>query len=279
MAMVLSSTRCRHIGPLLLSAAIVASSRRGRFRLLPPTTAMSTSSSSSSSSVATNNNNCGGGSRSALIFLHGLGDSPAGWSSLEDDLPSIRERLGDVHYVFPPAPTIGLTINGGLKMPGWFDLYDWPIGISARDDKDGMLAAVEQIETTVETLEREMGIPPSRVVIGGFSQGGAVALVTAYHRRRGKVPFAGCVCLSGWLTLKDDLTTVTEDVANATPLFWGHGKWDDKVLFEQQAHGVGRLRELGMDVTDESYPMGHSSHPKELGAVAEFLERVLFTSR
>jgi predicted esterase len=164
-------------------------------------------------------------------------------------------------------------------MPGWFDLYDWPIGISARDDKDGMLAAVEQIETTVETLEREMGIPPSRVVIGGFSQGGAVALVTAYHRRRGKVPFAGCVCLSGWLTLKDDLTTVTEDVANATPLFWGHGKWDDKVLFEQQAHGVGRLRELGMDVTDESYPMGHSSHPKELGAVAEFLERVLFTSR
>ncbi len=165
-----------------------------------------------------------------------------------------------------------------LEMPGWFDLYDWPIGIDAKDDRDGMLAAVGQIEATVESLERDMGIPPSRVVVGGFSQGGAVALLAAYHRRRGKAPFAGCVCLSGWLTLKDDLITATEDVTK-TPLFWGHGTWDDKVLFEQQAHGVGRLRELGVDVTDESYPMGHSSHPKEMGALAEFLERVLFGSR
>ncbi len=166
------------------------------------------------------------------------------------------------------------------EMPGWFDLYDWPIGIKAKDDRGGKLAAVKQIEETVERLEREMGIPPSKIVVGGFSQGGAVALLTAYHRRGagGKVPFAGCVCLSGWLTLKDDLTSVTEEVASATPLFWGHGQWDDKVLYEQQAHGVGRLRELGVDVTDESYPMGHSSHPKEMRAVADFLERVLFPS-
>jgi len=59
----------------------------------------------------------------------------------------------------------------------------------------------------------------------------------------------------------------------------GHGQWDDKVLYEQQAHGVGVLRELGVDVTDESYPMGHSSHPKETRAVADFLERVLFPSK
>ncbi len=128
-------------------------------------------------------------------------------------------------------------------------------------------------------LEREMGIPPSRVVIGGFSQGGAVALLAAYHQRGrgGKIPFAGCVCLSGWLTLKGDLT-VTEEVARATPLFWGHGEWDDKVLFEQQAHGVGRLRELGVDVTDESYPIGHGTHPREILAVAAFLKRVLSPS-
>ena len=173
-------------------------------------------------------------------------------------------------------------------MPGWFDLYDWPIGIQAKDDREGKLAAVRQIEETVDRLEREMGIPPSRVVVGGFSQGGAVALLAAYHRRGGggadggggRVPFAGCVCLSGWLTLKDDIaTSVTEDVARSTPLFWGHGQWDDKVLYEQQAHGVGVLRELRVDVTDESYPMGHSSHPKETRAVADFLERVLFPSK
>lgn len=160
-------------------------------------------------------------------------------------------------------------------MSGWFDLYDWPIGIGAKDDRAGKLAAVQQIETTVEELERDLGIPPSRVVVGGFSQGGAVALLAAYHRRgRGSTPFAGCVCLSGWLTLKDELT-VTPEAARATPLFWGHGQWDDKVLFEQQAHGVAELRDRGVDVTDASYPMGHASHPKEVEAMAEFVEKVL----
>jgi predicted esterase len=161
-------------------------------------------------------------------------------------------------------------------MAGWFDLYDWPIRLGARDDRDGKLAAVRRIEETIEMLEGEMGIPPSRVVIGGFSQGGAVALLAAYHRRagEGKAPFAGCICLSGWLTLKDALT-VTDEVAKATPLFWGHGERDETVPFEQQAHGVGRLRELGLDVTDESYPTGHGVHPREMLAVAEFLKRVL----
>lgn len=252
------------IKPLLLSATIVASRRS---RSIFSVAAMSTSSAPTTTS-------CSG--KSAVIFLHGLGDSPAGWSSLEDDLPDIRDRLGEVHYVFPPAPTINLSINGGAKMPGWFDLYDWPIGVDAKDDRDGKLAAVKQIEDIVEKLEREEGIPPHRVVVGGFSQGGAVALLAAYHQRKAeKVPFAGCVCLSGWLTLTEDLT-VLDEVSKATPLFWGHGQWDDKVLFEQQAHGVGKLRELGVDVMDESYPMGHSSHPKEINAMAEFLEKVLF---
>ncbi len=163
-------------------------------------------------------------------------------------------------------------------MTGWFDLNDWPIRTGARDDGDGKIAAVRRIEETVEMIEEEMGIPPSRVVIGGFSQGGAVALLAAYHHRRhGKVPFAGCICLSGWLTSMDDLTTT--EVSRKTPLFWGHGERDDVVPFEQQAHGVMRLRELGLDVTDESYPTGHGVHPREMLAVAEFLMRVLPPSK
>ena len=68
-------------------------------------------------------------------------------------------------------------------------------------------------------------------------------------------------------------------MAKSTPLFWGHGQFDNKVLFEQQAHGVEKLRELGVDVTDSSYPMGHSSHPQETEAMSEFLERALFPSK
>lgn len=114
------------------------------------------------------------------------------------------------------------------------------------------------------------------MIVGGFSQGGAVALLTAYHRRtEGKIPFAGVVCLSGWLTLKDELK-VTDEVAKSTPLFWGHGSYDDKVLFEQQAHGVKKLQEHGVDVTHESYPIGHSSDYDEIEAVAEFIEKRLF---
>jgi predicted esterase len=162
-----------------------------------------------------------------------------------------------------------------MEMPGWFDLFDWPIGITAKDDTVGKNKAAQQIEDVVDKLEKEMGISPNRIVVGGFSQGGAVALLTAYHRRQqGKVPFAGCVCLSGWLTMKDELQ-ITDEVAKATPLFWGHGSMDDKVLFEQQPHGVKILREMGVDVTDAAYPMGHSSHPKEVQAMAEFLVRVL----
>ena len=152
---------------------------------------------------------------------------------------------------------------------------DWPIGIKAKDDREGKIKAAIQVEEAVEKLEKEEGIPPSRVVVGGFSQGGAVALLAAYHRRvEGKTPFAGCVCLSGWLTLKDDLT-ITDEVKSKTPLFWGHGQWDDKVLFEQQAHGVEKLTELGVDVEHESYPMGHQSHPQETEAMAAFIEKVL----
>eukprot|EP01082_Thalassiosira_pseudonana_P005971 g5666.t1.1.5e174189 g5666 g5666.t1 contig2:1016048-1016699(+) len=144
---------------------------------------------------------------------------------------------------------------------------------------EGKLAAANVIEETVKRLEEEEGISPSRIIVGGFSQGGAVALLTAYHRRtQGKVPFAGCVCLLGWLTLKDDLS-VTDEVAKSTPLFWGHGQYDDKkVLFEQQKHRVDMLKSHGVDVTDQSYPMGHESDYDELEAMAEFCEKLLFPS-
>ncbi|KAL7483970.1 hypothetical protein ACHAW6_009615 [Cyclotella cf. meneghiniana] len=251
------------VAPIFLT-----SSPRGSSRSV---TAMIVSNSSTSSQQCSDNG------KSAVIFLHGLGDTPAGWSSLQRNLPSIRPKLGkDVHYIFPPAPTVSISINGGMQMPGWFDLYDWPIGVNARDDRAGKIAAVEQIEQTVERLEKEEGISPSRMIVGGFSQGGAVALLTAYHRRtQGKVPFAGCVCLSGWLTLKDELV-VLEEVANSTPLFWGHGRYDDKVLFEQQEFGVKKLQSHGVHVSHAAYPMGHESDYDELEAMAEFIEKRLF---
>jgi lysophospholipase-2 len=116
-------------------------------------------------------NTSGSAKQGALIFLHGLGDTPAGWSELKHILPSFHSRLSEIEYVFPEAPQIPLTINGGMVMPGWFDIYSWPIGVGSKDDKDGLLSGVQTIEDHVEKLQKEHGIPHSKIVIGGFSQG------------------------------------------------------------------------------------------------------------
>jgi len=209
----------------------------------------------------------------ALIFLHGLGDTPVGWSSLESALPSIKPRLSELKYVFPPAPQIPISINGGMTMPGWFDLYDWPIGIGVKDDPQGLQKSVSQIEQIVSKLEKEDGIDRSRIVVGGFSQGGAVALLSAY--RDNNKPYAACAVLSGWLTLADDKSV--SDASKSTPLFWGHGKYDDKVLFEQQQYGLGVLRQGGVStIGASSYPVGHSSHPDEINDFANFLDQIFF---
>ena len=227
--------------------------------------------------------------RGALIFLHGLGDTPSGWSNLEQSLPRLQPRLNskDVKYVFPPAPTIPLTINGGATMPGWFDLYDWPIGVGSKDDRVGLMRSMQQIETEVDRLQTEDGIPPNKIVIGGFSQGGAVALLSCYHQNAkgndDKRRFAGCAGLSAWLTLPKE---VVEDVTNNNdprkdiPLFWGHGTYDDKVLFEQQKFGIEKFsNEFGLDwnlITSTQYPMGHESCGQETKDLADFVDRVLF---
>ena len=214
-------------------------------------------------------------SKGALIFLHGLGDSSAGWSHLESVLPSFHSRLKDIEYVFPDAPIIPITINGGMTMPGWFALYDWPIDVGSKDDKEGLLRGMEQIQEHVERLKSEKGIPPSKIVVGGFSQGGAIALLSAYsHQQKEQEHFAGCAGLSAWLTLPGELDV--SDEAKKTPLFWGHGRFDDKVLYLQQKFGVDKLREQGVSVQDESYDMAHSSHPDEMKAFADFVDSCIY---
>lgn len=223
---------------------------------------------------STNNND----TKAALIFLHGLGDSPDGWASLAEALPNLRPSLAtlDITYVFPPAQMVDITVNGGEKMPGWFDVYDWPIGVDAKDDPKGLAMSVKRIETIVTLLQNDEGILPSRIVLGGFSQGGAVALMAAYNRRKkDAIPFAGCICMSGWLPMKDYLD-ISQESATATPLFWAHGQYDEKILFEQQMYGVNKLESYGVDVTAISYPVGHtSSNFEEIDDMAGFLEAVL----
>eukprot|EP00529_Nitzschia_sp_RCC80_P042409 CAMPEP_0113484020 /NCGR_PEP_ID=MMETSP0014_2-20120614/23740_1 /TAXON_ID=2857 /ORGANISM="Nitzschia sp." /LENGTH=269 /DNA_ID=CAMNT_0000377597 /DNA_START=279 /DNA_END=1088 /DNA_ORIENTATION=- /assembly_acc=CAM_ASM_000159 len=229
--------------------------------------------------------------KGALIFLHGLGDTPAGWSySITEELPELQPQLSDIKYVFPHAPVIPIEINGGAKMTGWFDLYDWPIAVGSQDDPVGLKKAVEQVRTEITKLIEEDGIPPSKIVVGGFSQGGAVALLSCYYYNnkddeKQPFPLAGCAGLSAWLTLPDEVLKTNDrtdgkeilETVQRIPLFWGHGQYDDKVLFEQQPFGVQKLHDFGLKEIDaRQYPMGHSSFPTEMKDLANFVHKCIF---
>lgn len=130
-----------------------------------------------------------GDDRGAVIFLHGMGDTANGWASLDHMLPSICPRLSTekIEYVFPQAPVKAITLNGGELVPAWFDLFDWPIDSTSRDDVIGQLNAVCMLEETVRKIEHERGIPASRIVVGGFAQGAAVAMLASYFRKERKL--------------------------------------------------------------------------------------------
>jgi lysophospholipase-2 len=234
------------------------------------------------STTATNTSCKKGGGPAALIFLHGLGDTPAGWSSLQFQLPKLKPNLSQLQYVFPAAPQTSITINGGMTMPGWFDLYDWPIAVGSKDDEKGIRSSVSMVEEQIQLVEQQHGIPRSRIVVGGFSQGGAIAIHAAYNNKHSDddddktPPLAGCVCLSAWLTLPEQFQSLPTSSMKQTPLFWGHGEFDDKVLFPQQKFGVETLQAQGVKVESSSYPVAHWSHPDEIAAMADFLDKLLY---
>eukprot|EP00656_Telonema_subtile_P007048 TRINITY_DN13294_c0_g1_i1.p2 TRINITY_DN13294_c0_g1~~TRINITY_DN13294_c0_g1_i1.p2 ORF type:complete len:203 (+),score=39.00 TRINITY_DN13294_c0_g1_i1:209-817(+) len=198
--------------------------------------------------------------------MHGLGDSPAGWSHIEKQLGVALEPRNIV-WRFPPAPTARVTVNQGAMMNSWMDLADWPIGLSARDDKPGLLASVAIINNIIEELVAD-GIRAERITVGGFSQGGAIALLTV---SRSKHKLGACVCLSGWLTLREEYSNAFN---KQTPVFWGHGKRDNIVLPEQQTEGVRLLSAAGVgDVVVKQYPVAHSPCAQEMADLTNFLKQ------
>jgi predicted esterase len=212
----------------------------------------------------------------ALVFLHGLGDTPSGWSSLEYTLPRLAPQLDKLVYVFPPAPVVAISINGGMRMPGWFDLYDWPISVGVQDDPNGIQRGVAQVNQAIDEVVAKYSIPRSRIIVGGFSQGGAIALRLAYDNKlsASNESLAGCVSLSGWLTEPEAVKWANTQ----TPCFWGHGKFDDKVLFEQQAFGVDKMNKAGITCTVKQYRMGHESDPQEIADLAAFITKILYSN-
>ena len=203
----------------------------------------------------------------AVIFLHGLGDDGYGWS---DMVPALRLPPGmGVRFVFPHAAEMPVTINGGYVMPAWYDLYDADFG--ARADLAGVRMSQSHLEHLV-TRERQRGVAASRIVVGGFSQGGAVAL---YAGLRHAERLAGILALSTYLVDPESLAEQVSSQNRRTPIFIGHGTQDEVVRFEWGRSSATLLEDAGFPVEWHEYAMPHSAVVGELEDMGKFIARVL----
>jgi len=196
-----------------------------------------------------------------LVFLHGLGDTGFGWAGA---LNTIRPDF--LKVICPTAPNLPVTINGGMEMPAWYDIVSLDEKDGAREDMDGVDWAVNYLHSLVKG-EEEQGLPSDRIMVGGFSQGGAVALSAAL-----KYPgtLGGCVALSCYLPGGGNPSVSIQGLE--TPILQAHGELDEVVSYKRgqlTAEVVERLSKRHKFIT---YPnMGHEGTLEELEDVKQFI--------
>lgn len=204
----------------------------------------------------------------SVIWLHGLG---ANGHDFEPIVPMLRPGPDlPARFVLPHAPNIPVTLNAGMVMPAWFDI--WPMSDGTFDyDQDGVERSAEQIRELVRR-EIERGVEPQHIVIAGFSQGGAIAL---YMGLQHDPAFAGVLALSTALAHTDALKDVGSAPAKNTPILMAHGTHDPMIQITRGQHTRDQLAELGYQVEWKDYPMQHEVCPQEIADIAAWLRRVL----
>jgi phospholipase/carboxylesterase len=202
-----------------------------------------------------------------ILVLHGLGADGNDFVPLAQELD--LEQVGPVRFVFPHAPVMPVTINGGYRMRAWYDILGTEEG--GGQDEAGLRRSRELVEALI-AREKEQGIPAHRIVLAGFSQGCAMALLTGLrHAER----LGGIVGMSGYLPLAE--TTARERTqANAqTPIFLAHGTHDNVIELHRAEQSRDLLQSLGYQVEWHEYLMAHSVHPLEVQELNHWLVRVL----
>ncbi|HQR11251.1 MAG TPA: alpha/beta fold hydrolase [Casimicrobiaceae bacterium] len=203
----------------------------------------------------------------AVIWLHGLGDDGNGWSQVVGALGLPRTKA--VRFLFPHAPVMPVTINNGMSMRAWYDFKD--ADFSSRAD----LAGVRKSQAHVEALiarEEQRGIAARRIVLAGFSQGGAIAL---YAGLRHPARLAGIVALSTYLIDGPSLATEAAPANRDVPIFMAHGTQDPVVRFAWAEMSRRALDDAGWRVDWHTYPMAHAAVLEEIVACGKFLAAVL----
>ena len=206
---------------------------------------------------------------SSVIVLHGLGADGNDFVPVANELD--LSSAGDVRFVFPHAPVIPVTINGGYQMRAWYDILG--ADLVQREDGAGLRRSLLQVEALVER-EKSRGIPASRIVLAGFSQGCAIALLTGLRHAQ---KLGGIVGMSGYLPLAASTAAERHAANKETPIFLAHGRMDPVVSLQRALASRDALEALGYRVEWHEYAMAHSVCAQEIADLNGWLLGVLAT--
>ena len=203
----------------------------------------------------------------AIIWLHGLG------ADGNDFVPIVRELdlsgLPAIRFVFPHANTMPVTINGGYVMRSWYDIVG--TDLTRREDEAGLRSSQLAVEALI-AREKARGIPASRIILAGFSQGCAMTLQTGLRHPE---KLAGMLCLSGYLPLAGMVGAERSEASLGTPVFMAHGVQDPVVPFARAEDSRKVLASLGYQVEWHAYPMQHTLCLEELQDIASWIRKVV----
>lgn len=194
--------------------------------------------------------------RWAVIWLHGLGADGNDFVPLVPEL--VREGWPAIRFVFPHAPVRPVTINNGVPMRAWYDIRE--LDLANRADEQGVAESVAQVEALI-AREGGRGIPPARIILAGFSQGGAVTLAAGLRRSE---PLAGLVGLSTYVPGAQGAQAALVEGATRQPVFMAHGSQDPVVPYMAGKQSAALLRRLGFNVDWHVYAMPHSVCAEEV---------------
>lgn len=203
----------------------------------------------------------------SIIWLHGLGASGDDFSPIVPSFQfpdSIQAR-----FIFPHAPIMPVTLNFGQSMRAWFDIFS--LDREGPQDKTGILSSHDSVTRLIKK-EQARGIPSNKIVLAGFSQGGAIALHTGMHYPE---QLAGVIALSTFLPLHSEFGEKTSIANKDLPLFWGHGTLDQIVHFELAELSLELLKSHGYKPVLNTYPIAHTVSPDEIRDISTWLQKTL----
>lgn len=201
----------------------------------------------------------------AVIWLHGLGADGHDFASLVPELQ--LPATPNIRFVFPHAPSMAVTINGGYVMPAWYDILE--AGLERKVDAKQLRVSAGQVHALIER-EISRGISSDKIILAGFSQGGAVVYEAALTFAK---PLAGLLALSTYFATSE---TIVLNAANKKiPILIQHGSADSVVNESLGQRAYGQLHGRGYNVVYESYLMEHSLCAKQITAISHWLQKIL----